>query len=180
MKKLKKLKFNKAKLAFDMLEKEMKLISKHESSQYVGGDPLPQGYCFFNAMSYILDGNSNSATFYYDTYAANNEVSTGTGSSGAWGIEMSYGDMLDSLDTWSYGGASLLTGGDIFNTISQGNDEVMMVYKSGSVQHAVVVTGMASTGGGVDYIDPTTGLPMTNFTPPAGTQYFGINTNNMP
>ena len=45
---------NKAKLAFDMLEKEMTLLSIDELNGFMGGEG-PNGYCLFNAMNYYAE-----------------------------------------------------------------------------------------------------------------------------
>ena len=45
---------NKAKLAFDMLEKEMTLLSIDELNGFMGGQG-PNGYCLFNAMNYYAE-----------------------------------------------------------------------------------------------------------------------------
>ena len=179
MKKLKKLKLNKAKLAFEMLESEMSIISKTDDlKSYIGGRSRPND-CVIAAFDY-LDGPSDSSEIYqnnmmlykgYNTYSTNRNFHTSGSFLGRSHIVPKNNGVRvgDVADVGAYGGLVVTE----LNETSSGSSDGVALYSSGitqdggkimmsfngatGVDHAVVVTG-ANSNGSLEYYDPTTGL----------------------
>lgn len=154
MKKLKKLKLNKAKLAFEELEREMSIINdKAELKKLVGGTGPPNGnecviYCLDS-----LDGASNNHQAYLDF------LSTGFGGyydvdTGFDGVHSSHIEEL----ACEVGGLTVQRQAQVSfvgdTGVTTNGNRVMLTYKSGGQDHAVIVTGNNGSGT-LCYEDPS-------------------------
>ncbi|WP_162174280.1 hypothetical protein [Flavobacterium daejeonense] len=149
----------------------MEVIYKEDLMQFVGGSgysssggygPLPNGYCLFNAMAYIFDGNTANAWMYASNYEANyNEVRNYDSNGNFTGYSMSGNEMRNVISSADGGYASVnyVSSGSYSNSMFNGGTRILAILPNmgpAGEQHAVEITSFNSDGT-FNYYDATTG-----------------------
>lgn len=152
---------NKAKLAFDLLEKEMEALSSVESNAFKGGYVSGWSDCVIEAISFATGRPYDEV---YSAYGAFMSSSTGTHNSGYWQYDLvTNGVTFDNAAAFAqYMG--LTNVGDTPHGASgysvSGDQSVAFLNNGGGNGHAIVLTGNASSGQ-YYYYDPQSGVTGT-------------------
>lgn len=157
-------------LALDMLEKEMEILSIAETLNFLGGDdvgdpnaPLPDGYCTFNNAAGIASlmgatyaNPSNVLGNYVNTYGTgafafgndgNNNTVVGCGTAGDNGTDK----LLDSMFN-----TSTITSGATGIASAIQNGQVVSISSAGAEGHAYTITNYDENTGIFTFHDYTT------------------------
>lgn len=176
MSETRKARHNKAKLAFEMLEKEMETLTRIQASEILAGDGLsgyylPNGYCVFNCISYIFNnGSTGNAQYYvgqFESYYGNTAQYSSTGE--LLGYSMTGNQLMTMLESNLEGsGASFgvvyLSSTGITNSLTGGASVMAILPNAGpnGEMHAVIITEV-NTDGTFTYYDPTAGNTVSNY-----------------
>lgn len=174
---------NKVKLAFEMLEQEMEVFGKEEQRGAFGGygsssgyNPLPNGYCLFNAIANIFDGTTANAWLYASNYEANNNEIRNYDSNGNFtGYSMSGNQMYNVISNADGGYATVnyVSSGSFSSSMFNGGARILAILTNagpGGEQHAVEIKSVNSDGT-FDYFDATTGNTVTGSSATVGNMF---------
>lgn len=137
----------KTKFAFELLQKELELISSDVQGRIFGGSGGGNGYCFFNALEYL--NGAHSYEYYFSAYLE------GNGSDGVvydsngnlMGVEFSAATAVDFMQTNGIAATQMNPGAGLNSHLS-GGGQVLAIMNSGTtgVTHAVVLEVRTATG----------------------------------
>lgn len=146
---------NRAKLAFDLLEQEMEVLTSKQTNEFKGGQTTGFNDCVIEAISYATGLSYNQVL---DAYGAFKETTTGvSGSSGAWEYN-AISNGVNYTDACAFAvHMGLTNSGDVpqgaNGTTQTGDQSVAYLDYGNGNGHAIVLTGNANNND-YSYYDP--------------------------
>lgn len=139
----------KTRLAFAQLQEELQIISASELATYQGGDGI-DGFCLFYAMGYLSNG-AHDENYYLTKYTQANGLSGLFDASGhVLGVTPGNASYFVASN---FTASSLNPNGGIQYALNNGMRVLTDIYISPNTSHAVIITGVLSSGL-YSYYDP--------------------------